>query len=166
MKKYFSKTLIAAACGLAMSAGAQAATVAFEHTDPNDFRDIRATDQGQAKFEERVLRELEDQFRKEAAALPEGQTLQVTVKDLDLAGDVEYFHRWYPFGLRVVRNVDFPRMEFSYVLRDANGRVLSEGDEELSDMSFRFNTLIDRTRDPLDYERRLISEWAKENLRG
>ena len=167
MKKHLHKTLIAAACGLAMSAGAQAATVAFEHTDPNDFRDIRATDQGQKKFEESVLRELEDQFREEAAALPEGQTLQVTLKDLDLAGDVEYFHRYYPFGLRVVRNVDIPRMEFSYVLRGANGEVISEGDEEIKDLGFRTNLFTNRSSmDPLDYERHMISEWARENLRG
>lgn len=166
MKKHLLGSLIAALCGLAMSAGTQAATMAFEHGNPDEFRDIRATDMGQYKFEQRVLRELEEQFREEAAALPDGQTLQVTLKDVDLAGDVEYFHRAYPFGLRVVRNVDFPRMEFSYVLRDANGNVIREGEENISDMSFRFNSLIDRADEPLDYEKRLIHEWAKETLHG
>lgn len=164
MKNLLSKSLIAAACGLAMSAGAQAATVAFEHADPNDFRDIRATNESQKKFQEGVIRELEEQFRKEAAALPEGQTLQVTLKDIDLAGDVEYFHRWYPFGLRVVRNVDVPRMEFSYVLRDADGAVIRAGDEKLSDLGFRNNALIDRQQQPLDYEKRLISDWYAETF--
>ena len=167
MKKHVLSTLIAAACGLAMSAGAQAATVAFEHTDPSDFRDIRATEQGQKNFERSVLRELEEQFAEEAAKLPEGQTLQVTLKDVDLAGDIEYFHRYYPFGLRVIRNVDFPRMEFSYVLRDANGQVIKSGDESISDMGF--NQPVSRLRDHqsmLNYEREMISEWAKETLHG
>lgn len=167
MKKSLLSTLSAAALGLAMSAGVQAATVAFEHADPSDFRDIRATEQGQKNFEESVLRELEEQFAEEAAKLPEGQTLQVTLKDVDLAGEIEYFHRFYPFGLRVIRNVDFPRMEFSYVLRDANGEVLKAGDEKISDLSFNFP--VSRTRDhqsALNYERELIHEWAKETLRG
>ena len=165
-KRKLMGSLTAAACGLALGAGAQAATVAFEYMDPNDFRDIRATDSGQKKFEQHVLKEIEAHFEKEAAALPEGQTLEVTIKDVDLAGDIEYFHRYYPFGLRVVRNVDFPRMEFSYVLRDANGDVIRRGDEDISDMSFRFNTLTDRTRDPLDYERQLISQWYDDTFRG
>jgi hypothetical protein len=159
MKKHLQKTLIATACGLAMSAGTQAATVAFEYADPGEFLDIHATDQSQKKFEESVMRELEKQFREEAEALPEGQTLQVTVKDVDLAGDIEYFHRSYPFGLRVVRNVDFPRLEFSYVLRDENGAVISSGDENISDLGFRDDILVQRNMDPLDYEKEMISEW-------
>lgn len=166
MNKHLVTTMLAGACGLALSAGAQAATVAFEYADPNDFRDIRATDSGQKKFEQHVLKEIEAQFEKEAATLPEGQTLEVNLKDVDLAGDIEYFHRYYPFGLRVVRNVDYPRMEFSYVLRDADGDVIRQGDEDISDMSFRFNTLTDRTRDALDYERQLISEWYDDTFRG
>ncbi len=167
MNKHLHKTLVATACGLALSAGAQAATVAFEYTDPNDFRDIRATEEGQKKFEQGVLRELEEQFREEAAALPDGQTLHVTIKDVDLAGDVEYFHRWYPFGLRVIRDVDFPQMEFSYELRGANGEILKSGDEKISDMSFHFPVFASRiNQQPLDYEKAMISEWVKETFRG
>ena len=167
MKKHLHKTLIAAACGLALSTGAHAATVAFEYSDPNHFRDIRAADEGQKRFEQGVLRELEERFREEAAALPEGQTLRVTLKDVDLAGDVEYFHRWYPFGLRVIRDVDFPRMEFSYELRGANGELLKSGEENISDMNFRFPAFAARiNQQPLDYEKEMIREWARQALRG
>ncbi len=164
--KNVKRTLIATACGLAMSAGAHAATVAFEYTDPEDFRDIQATDVGQKGFEAGVLKELEEQFRDEAAALPEGQTLRVTLKNVDLAGDIEYFHSGYPFGLRVIRDIDFPKLEFSYVLLDANGDVLAMGEDEIKDMSFRVPTFNTRNQKALDYERALISEWYDETFRG
>lgn len=159
MKTYLHKTLLAAACGLALSTGAQAATLAFEHGDPEKFVDIRATDQSQARFEQRVMKDIEEHFRKEAAALPEGQTLHVNVTNVDLAGFIEYFHARYPMGLRVVRNVDFPQMELSYELRDANDRVIQSGDESLKDLGFRFTTLTSRRDDPLRYEKQMISEW-------
>jgi hypothetical protein len=163
--KTLHKTLIATACGLAMSAGAQAATVAFEYTNPEDFRDIRATEQSQPKFEQSVLRELEAEFRDQAAKLPDGQTLHVTLKDVDLAGDIEYFHRSYPFGLRVIREVDFPQMELSYELRDASGAVIKSGDDKISDMSFHFPTFASRVNtDPLDYEKALIRDWVRETF--
>lgn len=165
--KTLHKTLIATACGLAMSAGAQAATVAFEYTNPEDFRDIRATEQSQPKFEQSVLRELEDEFRAQAATLPEGQTLHVTLKDVDLAGDIEYFHHSYPFGLRVIREVDFPQMELSYELRGAGGEVIKSGEERLSDMSFHFPAFASRLNvEPLDYEKALIRDWVRETFRS
>jgi hypothetical protein len=159
MKKHLHKTLLAATCGLALSTGAQAATLVFEHGEPKDFRDIRATDQSQSRFEQRVLKDLEEHFRKEAAALPENQTLHVNVTDLDLAGFIEYFHSRYPMGLRVIRNVDFPQMELSYELRDANDTVVQSGDEDLKDMGFRFTNVQPRRDDPLRYEKWMISEW-------
>lgn len=167
MKIYLRKTLIATACGLALSGGAQAATVAFEYTNPDDFRDIRATEESQPKFEQGVLRELEDEFREEAAKLPDGQTLHVTLKDVDLAGDIEYFHHAYPFGLRVIRNIDFPQMELSYELRDASGAVIKSGEDRVADMSFHFPTYATRLhQQPLDYEKALIKQWVRETFRG
>lgn len=166
MKTYLHKTLMATACGLAMSAGAQAATVAFEYTNPNDFRDIRATEQSQPKFEQSVLRELEQEFRDQAAKLPDGQTLHVTLKDVDLAGDIEYFHRFYPFGLRVIRDIDFPQLELSYELRDASGAVISSGEDRIADMSFHFPAYATRlNQQPLDYEKALIGQWVRETFR-
>lgn len=158
--KFARKALLAAACGLALSGGAQAATLAFEHGDTNRFTDVRATDQSQARFEQRILRDLEAHFQKEAAAaLPADYSLHVTITDVDLAGSVEYFYPRYPMGLRVVRNVDVPQMDFSYEVRDASGAVVQSGTEELKDLGFRFATLVQRDDDPLRYEKHMVSKW-------
>jgi hypothetical protein len=160
MKHVLHKTISAAALGLAMSSGASAANLAFEYTDPSEFRDLRATDTSQDRFEQRVLKELEAHFRNEAAMLPEGQNLRVTLTDLDLAGFIEYpsSMRW-PMGLRVVRNLDFPQMNFTYEVRDASGELLSSGEEKLRDLSFRSTMFVNRDTDALRYEKALISDW-------
>jgi hypothetical protein len=144
---------------LLATAGVQAATANLQWSDPKEFRDIRATNDNQKRFEQRVIKELEEEFREEAAKLPEGQTLNISVKDVDLAGTIEYFYRNYPNGLRVLRNVDFPQLELSYELRDANDNVIKSGEESLADLGYRFNTLTSTDRSTFKYERALIREW-------
>lgn len=150
--------------GLLVAASSNAATVELQWNEPDDFRDVRATNSGQDKFEQRTLQELEEQFRSEAEALPENLTLHITVNDLDLAGDIEYFHSGYPFGLRVIRSVDFPKMELAWELRDEYDAVISSGDEKIHDMGFRSSTLTSLDRSPYRYEKELISNWFQENF--
>jgi hypothetical protein len=158
-----AKLVFIAAMALA-TAGAQAATVNVQWNDPKEYRDIRAVQSSQQRFEERVIEELEEEFRDEAAKLPADQTLNISVKDVNLAGEVEYFYRDYPFGLRVIRNVDFPQLELSYELRDANDQVIQSGDETLQDLGFRFDAPTRADRSTLRYEKALIHEWYQQSF--
>lgn len=158
-----AKLVFIAAMALA-TAGAQAATVNVQWNDTKEYRDIRAVQSSQQRFEQRVIKELEEEFRQEAAKLPADQTLNISVTDVNLAGEVEYFYRDYPFGLRVIRNVDFPQLELSYELRDANDQVIKSGDETLQDLGFRYDTLTRSDRSPLKYEKALIHEWYQQSF--
>lgn len=155
----FVKTLSAFVL-LLSSALATAATVQLDWDDPANFRDIKVTNDSEARFQERVKEELGEQFRKQAERLPAGQTLHVTVHDVDLAGDIEYFHRNYPFGLRVIRNVDFPTIDLSYELKDANDTVIKSGTQKVRDMNFRTPVLTTWKQDPFRYENQLIKDWV------
>src|SRR5687767_9357555 len=123
MKKIPYATALSALALIFTSAFSAAATVEFTWDDPTKFRDVKETNGNTARFRSRVIRELEEQFRREAEQLPANQTLHLTVHDVDLAGDVEYFHEGFPFGLRVIRSVDFPTIDLSYELKDANEAV-------------------------------------------
>ena len=159
MKKVpYAKTLSTLVL-LLSSALSAAATVEVSWDDPKEFKDIRVTNDNKTRFEARVIEELEEQFRHEAEKMPADQTLHLTVHDVDLAGDIEYFHRDYPFGLRVIRNVDFPTIDLSYELRDANDRVIKSGAEKIRDMSFRTPVLTTWKQDPFRYENQLIKDW-------
>jgi hypothetical protein len=167
MKKLRYATTLSALALIFTSAFSTAATVEFSWDDPAKFQDIKETSGNNARFQTRVINELEEQFRKEAEQLPADQTLHVTVHDVDLAGYVEYFHPGYPFGLRVVRNIDFPIIDLSYELKDANNAVIKSGTEEIKDLGFRNATLTNNLqRDPFRYENQLIKEWYDSEFRS
>lgn len=133
--------------------------------NPDDFRDILSTNGGQEKFQQQVMSELEVQFRAEADKLAADQTLYIAVEDVDLVGEIEYFHRGCPFGMRVIRRVDSPSLALRYELRDASDKVISSGEERVRDMGFRFSNLTPMDRSPLKYEKDMIKDWYRESFR-
>ncbi len=136
-----------------------AATVEFSWDDPAHFRDMKVTNENKARFQTRVISELEEQFAREAATLPADQTLHLTVHDVDLAGEIEYFHPGYPFGLRVIRRVDFPTINLSYELKDANDAVIQSGTQKIRNLNFQSPILSALQREPFRYETQLIRGW-------
>jgi hypothetical protein len=162
--KTLKKALLATVCSALLATGANAASVVVDWVNPDAFQDIRAADVNQRRFSERVMKELEEQFRREAAKLPADQTLHIAVNDLDLAGEIEYFHYKHPFGLRVIRRVDAPSLSLSYELRDNTDALLQSGEEKFRDDSFRFTTLMPVDRSMLKYEKALISEWYQQSF--
>lgn len=143
---------------------AHAATVEVQWQDPAKFSDMRASNESQSRFEQSTMNTLTAFFQKEGAKLPEGQTLRITVNNVDLAGEVEYFHRAYPFGVRVVRRVYSPSMSLSYELLDANQAVVRAGDAKLRDVGFDLSTLHSLNRGPLLYEGRLVQDWMRKTF--
>ena len=144
--------------------GVHAAQVEVNWNEPESFTDVQPTNTTRHRFQESVLSDLEAHFRKAGESLPADQTLVVNVTDVDLAGYVEYFHPGYPFGIRVVRDIDFPRISLSYELKGADGVLISTGSDNLRDMDFRFPTFVTRYQQPLDYEKRMIDRWVREKF--
>lgn len=158
MKRLYA-TLLGAASFAALTA--QAASVDVQWQDPREYRDIEAVNMSQQRFEQRVIRELTRQFEETAARLlPASQTLQVNVHDVDLAGDIEYFFHTDPSlqEMRVIRDLYFPRLDFSYELRGEDGGVIASGEAEAEDRTFYYMAEYMRD-DPLYFEKRLIEKW-------
>jgi hypothetical protein len=90
------------------------------------------------------------------------QTLDVRIHDIDLAGQVEWWHGAGRRDLRVMREVTWPRMELSYVLRDEHGSTL-EAREKINDMNYLSNSYAARSASfagiPLPYERAMLTRW-------
>jgi hypothetical protein len=150
-----------------LALSAQAAQFEIEWDDPRRFSDIMASNMDtQPRFEQRVMDELSRHFRDRALRyLPPDHTLSVHMKDLDLAGEVEWFHPGYPWGLRVVRNLFFPRLDFSYELRDDAGVLVAGGDETIWDVQARTLTMRQGRQDPLFYEKHVIDQWFQKRVR-
>jgi len=159
------KTLIAVFSIMLLPTLAMAGGSAEVHwSDPARYTDIMASSGSQEEFQASTFKELEDSIQKLAASLPDGQKLEMTVTDLDLAGDVKLTGaRTQHQDVRVVKDSYPARMKFHYRLLDASGNVLKEGDEKLQSrtMSAAMRT---SSGEPLGMEKRMIRNWFKRSI--
>lgn len=140
-----------AACIAGPAFAAGSAEVRYEQ--PERFIDAGET----PRERDANLRLLADQLQSLAARnLPAGQSLQVELLDVDLAGHVRHGSRG---DLRVVRDDhDSARIWLRYTLV-SEGRTLRAGDAALSDLGSRRSPALDTARGPLGREKTLLADW-------
>jgi hypothetical protein len=150
-------TLTALAGALVAGPAQAAGTVQVNFVQPAGYSDI-----GLSSFDrEHNLRALQAHFTSLAKGLPDGQTLQVDVLDVDLAGEIlpQSIHE-----LRVLRGgVDWPRITLRYTLTSSD-TTLAQGEERLSDPSYMFSRSASIQHQPLPYERRMLEEWFNDRF--
>lgn len=165
------KILLLSALSVALFAGQThaKATVEVEWKDSASYSDVRPTSETRSSFKKRVFGELEKYMGKLAEDLPDGQTLSLTVTNLDLAGQV-WPSSFVGMGsgaqdVRLIKRVDIPRISFSYILKDADGKELKSAEVKLKDMSFmersrnQFNT-----SDSFRFEKSMLKDWFDEEM--
>ena len=134
--------------------------------DPEGYRDI---DYGYSNTKRGIkvhLPELEKHIIKQGQRfLKEGQRLAMTVTDVDLAGDYEPWLSPSFDDIRIVKSIYPPRIRFTYELTDADGNVLSSGEERLVDMSFQYR-MRTNTYDDLYYDKAMITDWMRRLIRN
>lgn len=165
------KTLLAimAVSVLAVSTLAQAkADVEITWHEPENYTDIRAANESRTKFRERTIKQLQEYINELSESLPEGYKLMMTVKDLDLAGQVwpgSFVGLNSASDVRLIKRIDIPRMTFDYRLLDPQGQTLKQEEEvKLKDMSFqdRHNPFFDS--ETLRYEKNMLREWFRDSF--
>ena len=138
--------------------------VSVRWSDPAQFDEIRYRRGSRSLDDGAWIEKLARHLRKSAASrLAPGQTLDVTITNIDRAGDHEPWRGpWYQ-DIRVIRDIYPPRMTLDFSLRDANGQVISQGERKLSDVGFTLGgSPIDS--DPLRFEKRMIDAWLRREL--
>jgi len=93
--------------------------------------------------------------------LRDGESLDLRVLDVDLAGHNEW---WHPgaYDLRVMRDITWPRLDIEFAWRGAQGEVLGEGRERVSDLNYLWRSAYLRAdSDPLPYERAMLRDWIE-----
>jgi hypothetical protein len=135
------------------------APVAVEIATPERYTDI-----GTGLDLQRNIATLQRHLKTQGAqCLRDGEKLELRVFNVDLAGRDEWWHRPGQ-DLRVMRDVTWPRMDMSYVWRDAQGKVLLEGREWIVDMNYLLRTSTRNDRDPLPYEKAMLHDWFDRTL--
>jgi hypothetical protein len=135
--------------------GVHAATVEVRYTDPGKFTDAgRPYGQERDATLEGIRRHLE---LRAGRLLPEAESLQVTITDLDLAGSYEQSQR-YSREVRVVRRTYPPRIDLTFRLTRGDALVKS-GERSLRDTTF--NEALRYKDDALGYEKQMLDDWLR-----
>jgi hypothetical protein len=132
--------------------------------DPDKYMDVRPVNETKANFRNRVFKELDSAFADLAKKLPDGYSLNVNVTDLDLAGEV-----WPTRNgrdMRIVRDIDWPAISFSYVLKNAEGQDVKSGREDLKDMNFQTRPNVRSSSEDFYYEKALLGDWFSKQQRS
>lgn len=98
--------------------------------------------------------------------LAPGQTLQVTLVDVERAGEYEPWHGANARDVRIMRDIYPPRMTLQYTLKDADGQVVDQGETTLRNIGYlQSGVRLQSSSDPLRYEKDLIDQWVRRDLR-
>ena len=112
---------------------AQAAEVKVTWSNIEKYRDIYSGTESKKRFREKTFKGIEKHLLKLAQSLPESLLLEIEVTDVDLAGDV---HASGIQQIRVIKDLYFPRIKFSFKLLDAKKVIIFSNNVNLKDMNF------------------------------
>jgi hypothetical protein len=156
--------IIATGSAFAADPDTKASNVTVTFHESEKFTDARSsfgsdTDEGYLKI-------ISEHLQKTAAKhLAAGQKLEITITDVDLAGD------FIPGNVRnqdvrIIKEIYIPRIKLSFKLLDASGKVVKEGERKLSDLNFMMNTGIIGRNDSLFYDKELLSNWVSKEFKS
>lgn len=167
MKILTGLILSAVTFGLSNQVFAQA-EVEIEWDKPEKYRDVRPSNESRKRFRDATFERIDKYMNKLALALPDNKKLLMKVSDLDLAGQV-WPASFVGLGhstsdVRVIKNIDIPRMNFSYQLLDESGQVLQQAEVKLKDMSFLDRGSPFFRNEPLRYEKNMLKRWFEQEF--
>ena len=139
--------------------------VQVQWNDPAGFTELRYSRNRWESERGGWLTDLAEYLRKRAATqLPDGERLELTIVDVDRAGDFEPWHGAQHQDTRIVRDIYPPRMTLQVKHFDASGALVSEGERKISDPAFLIGASPINSSDPLRYEKRMIDSWLRKEL--
>jgi len=149
----------------AISAEKKASNVTVSFHESDKFTDAGSSMGGGT---DTYYLELLQQHLQESAGrrLAPGQKLEVTITDVDLAGDFVPGRSASDNDIRIVREIYIPRITLSFRLLDAEGQVVKEGQRKLSDMNFMNNIGIIGRNEPLFYDKALLTDWLTKEFKS
>ena len=113
-----------------------------------------------------AFRELDRHLAKLAKRyLAPGETLVITMHDIDLAGAIEPWRGPDLGKIRYLRDTHPPRLAFDFQVLSTSGEKIHEGSEKLTNLTFKYqSTSLDN--DVTRFEKQLLTDWAAQALRS
>lgn len=134
-------------------------------TDPAQFSEIKYSgNRWEAKRGTWVVDLAKYVREKSAQKLARGQTMEVTITDIDRAGRYEPTVRPGMDDIRIVKDIYPPRMTLDFTLKGPDGQVLAQGERKLVDHGFLMGSNLS-DNDQLRYEKRMIDDWLRREFK-
>jgi hypothetical protein len=144
---------------LTWAAGATAGQVEVAFPNSDHYTDA-ALDEREPLL---ALRGIEAHLKKLGARyLPAKESLAVSFLDIDLAGRESYTTQ-SANRPRILTSVTWPRMKLHYRLSEGD-RVLAEGDETLTDLTYLDHVNRYGRTDLLRYDKRMLDDWFRQRF--
>ncbi len=139
--------------------------VDVQWTDPAQFSEILHSGNRWEARRGDWVQDLAQYLRERAAGkLHANQKLEVTITDIERAGDFEPGRGARTDSIRYMRDIYPPRIALDFRLLGADGAVLAQGSRKLSDLGYLQRGLRSTDSDPLRYEKQLIDDWLREEF--
>lgn len=136
----------------------EAGAVKITWQSPDKYTDIKSSGELQSRYEQRAFESMTKQLNKLAdKVLTNGEKLELTVTNVDLAGDVRPTFGAGPNDIRVLKDIYPPRIAFSYRLIKGDKVVLS-GEEKLKDMNY-LGGIQPLRQESFMYENQMLKQW-------
>jgi len=133
---------------------------------PDAFTDFKATCVGMDERTRGLLADLTQFIRSTGArSVPEGGALEITLTDVDMAGEFETWRGPQACSVRVMLDIYAPRIRLEFRLTDRDGKVIGSGQRDLRDPLYLTGAVLLAT-DPLRYEKNLLQEWFQREFAG
>jgi len=155
------------AAGEALAAAPDKPVPAIEVTfvAAEKFTDVKDDHMDSDRGREAVLGQLKEHLVTHGAKyLAKGQRLQITVTDVDLAGDFEPWRGINYHDIRIVKDIYPPRVNLEFRLVDAEGKLVSEGKRQLRDLGYLMSMPMP-TSDPLRYDKEMLNNWLRQEFK-
>jgi hypothetical protein len=128
--------------------------------NPEKFTDLKTSSMDSTKDREYLLEQLKEYLLERAPGrMSDGQTLDITINDIDMAGDYEPWHGPRVQDIRIIKEIYPPRIDLHFKLTDADGKVSAEGARQLRDLNFMMSTPSIPSDDTLRHEKSLLNNW-------
>ncbi len=159
-----NRLLCLLALALACMPAAAAGPVQVVYVDPKSFTDLRDGALPSPAARNLYLAELKRYLEARGAArVPAGETLVVTITDINLAGTFEPLRHPPAASVRVISDVYPARIDLQFRLARPDGTIVREGERRLR--SVAYPTAVGITpSDPLRYEKVLLDDWLGEEF--
>lgn len=142
----------------------KSARVSVSWQSPEDYRDIRPAQELKSAYHRRTFANFERIFTNLAEQLPDGFRWEVTVTDVDLAGEVRPTQGMGGGMIRIIRPIFFPQISLTYKVFSADNAVVLEDQAQIKDMNFNQRIRNVRMNEPLFYEKQMLSLWFKRKV--